>query len=94
MKRRLKQNAQPSIFVNMPSYFVPQDKPLRSDSATSSARHRNVAERIHEQNQNFLLADAIKSSDELISRLPDEAQRFGYVLQHLSEGVCLIYLSK
>ena len=54
MKKRLKGNILPSIFMDVPSYYAGGQAPPRSGLSLASLRHENDASRLEMQLEQFL----------------------------------------
>ena len=66
IKRRLKEDAFPSIFKNLPNYYTSKSTPARSGLAASSSRYENAAARLEKQYENFVNADKLENFDDFL----------------------------
>ena len=66
IRKRLKKDACPSIFKDLPSYYTHNNHLVRSGLSTSSSRFKNEAAQLEEQNEVFLNADKVESFKDLI----------------------------
>ena len=94
VKKRLKNNAYPSIFNNLPAYYTYKSTTARSGVASSSFRHENAAARLEEQCNTFLNADKIENFNDLFEKISKEIHHQGYLLHKTDVGVNLFYLSQ
>ena len=60
-RKRLRKDACPSIFKDLPSYYTQNNHLVRSELSTSSSRFKNEAARLEEQNEIFLNAIKLKA---------------------------------
>jgi len=93
LKRRLKNDAYPSVFRNMPTYYSYKAAPRRSGLASSSSRRENAAIKL-EKCDSFLKEDQIESFDDLVSKLSKEHETHGYMLHQTEMGINLLHLTK
>ena len=103
VKRRLKDNAYPSIFNNLPAYYIYKSIPARSGRhlnepqvnkcrPSCSSRHENAAARLEEQCDTFLNADKIKDFNDLLEKMSKEIHQQKYLLhQMMWELICSTY---
>ena len=91
--RRLKPDAVPSIFKNIPLYYTNKDIPLRSGNALSKTRHDNESAILQKQCENFLQSDNLKNFDDLLEKLSCTVLSPQFVLYKSEAGISLIYLS-
>lgn len=92
--RTLKEDAIPSIFPGMPSYFTTPVSSKRSTSATSSGRHDMEAERIAELEGNLRAADVIHSIETLKAELEQHSNTpsgFDIIMQ-TKDGETSLYI--
>ena len=94
LNRRLKKGAIPTIFKNLPSYYVSEDVPLRSGMALPTLRNEKAAKLLEEQTEKSLETDELKSFDSLVSCLTEEQLPHGYLMQYTSAGMNLIFCRK
>ena len=80
VRRRLKDDAVPSVFNGLPSYYIPKSELRRSGLSASSSRHENQASRLEERCETFLDYDKVENFEELIEKLPEELHRQKYLL--------------
>ena len=92
-RKRLRKDACPSIFKDLPFYYTQNNHLVRSELSTSSSRFKNEAARLEEQNEVFLNADKVESFKDLIEKLPEELHRQKYILHLTENGADLICLS-
>ena len=93
VRKRLKTQAFPTVFNNLPSYYTQSPKRHRSGLSTSSSRLENECARLEECCEAFLDADKVKNFDYLISKLSEDLQRHGYILHQTDQGAYLLHLS-
>ena len=91
--KRLRKDACPSIFKDLPSYYTQNNHLVRSGLSRSSCRFKNEAARLEEQNEVFLNADKVESFKDLIEKLPEELHRQRYILHRTENRADLICLS-
>ena len=94
VRRRLKDDAVPSILNGLPSYYTPKSELRRSGLSASSSRHENQASRLAERCETFLNYDKVENFEELIEKLPEELHRQKYLLHNRDSGAFLIHLSE
>ena len=94
LNRLLKKGAIPTIFKDLPSYYVSEDVPSRSGMALSTSRNEKAAKLLEEQTEKFLETDELKSFDSLVSCLAEEQLPHGYLMHYTSAGVKLIFCRK
>ena len=92
-RRRLKDNAAPSVFSDLPSYYTSRSEPRRSGLSASSSRHENEALRLEERVQTFLNANRVENIEELIGKLSEELYCQKYLLHRRDGGAFFIHLS-
>ena len=93
VRRRLKEDAYPSIFKDLPVYCAIKSTPARSGVATSSSRHKNAAARLEEQCDSFLSADKIENFNDFLKKISEELERQEYLLHRTAMGVNLFHMS-
>ena len=93
-KKRLKSDAVPSIFKNIPEYYTFKDAPSRSGLPLSSSRLEKEAAVLDFQCESFLNDDRITSLDELYSKVSQDAQDKGFLLKKTDQHCNFILLSK
>ncbi len=89
--RRLKDDAVPSIFPNLPSYLTRAAPPARSEAATSLSRQAKVQERLKVQEDAFLAKDMISSLDQLREKRHELTVPKG--TDFIDRGNAIIFLS-
>ena len=94
VKQRLKSDAIPSIFKNLPSYYASKDPPSRSGKAASTSRYKNEAARLEENCVKFLDADKVTNYDEFTKKIVNEVAQQGYLIHHTKDGLSLIYVTE
>jgi len=94
LRRRLKNDAVPSVFNNLPSYYTYKSVPRRSGQSSSSSRHENAAARLDERSESFMKADKIENFDDLIAKSSEELKRQSYLLHRTDQGAYFIHLTK
>ena len=80
IRRRLKNDAHPTIFTDLPSYYTYESKPRRSGLSSSTSRHENEAARLEDCCESFLSADKLKSFNDLMAKIAEELPRQKYLL--------------
>ena len=93
VRRRLKEDAYPSIFKDLPVYCAIKSTPARSGVATSSSRYKNAAARLEEQCDSFLNADKIENFNDFLKKISEELERQEYLLHRTAMGVNLFHMS-
>ena len=71
VKRRLKEDAIPSIFMNLPSYFTVAPAPLRTTNATASSRLLNDNKAILNANEIVFKNDEVHNLDDILVKLTE-----------------------
>ena len=72
-RKRLKNDAVPSVFQDIPKYYATNDAPTRSGLALSSSRLEKEAKTLNAQLEAFLNEDKVQDLDELLSKISSEA---------------------
>ena len=93
LKRRLKPDAVPCVFDNLPVYFTNKDSVSRSGRALSSSRRETENALLAQNNDSFLPMDEIQSYDEFISKLSREVKPEGFVFLSSDSGLYLFFMS-
>ena len=94
-KKRLRKNAVPSIFTNLPHYCSNcYDAPSRSGLSLSSSRLEREAATLDAQCESFLNQDKVTNFEELVTKLSDEAQAKGFLIQETNDYCNFILLSQ
>ena len=94
LKRRLKKDAVPTNFKNLPSYYLSDDVPSRSGLSLASSRLENAARALEEQAEKFLEEDQLANFENLLKAIEKEKQLpKDFIVHHTDAGVNLIYLS-
>ena len=65
-RKRLTEDAIPSVFPNLPAYLMKKKAKKRSHKATSAFRVQNAVEKNDAANQKFLEADGVSECDEIL----------------------------
>ena len=74
VKRRLKEDACPIIFEDLPSYYSYKNTPACSGLAGSSTRPENAVARLEEQNDRFLIADKSANFNGFLTKICKEVE--------------------
>ena len=93
-RKRLKDDAVPSVFQDIPKYYATNDAPTRSGLALSSSRLEKEAKTLNAQLEAFLNEDKVQDLDELLSKISSEAHDKGFLLQKSNNFCNFILLSQ
>jgi len=85
-----KKDAIPTVFSNLPSYYIKKSETRRSGLSVSSSRHQNEAARLEERCEAFLNANKVENLDELITKLTEDQLYQKYLLHRTDKGAYLI----
>ena len=94
LNRRLRKDAVPCIFEDLPAYYECNVAPSRSEKALSSSRLENDANLLEEQAEKFLEMDKLQNFDDLLNGLKKEQLPQGFISHHTDSGIDLICLSE
>ena len=94
LNKRLRKDAVPCIFEDLPAYYECNVAPSRSGKALSSSRLENDANLLEEQAEKFLEVDKLQNFDDSLNCLKKEQLLQGFILHHTDSGIDLICLSK
>ena len=93
-KRRLKHDAIPSVFQDLPTYYTHKDTPCRSNLSLTSSRRENESAILEERCEKFVNDDKLANFDELITKFTNENKPEGFIMHHTQLGLNMLYLSE